>query len=66
MRTSVDFKTTVESTAPPGGRGSFELIVDKRTTTQDVTVVPARTDHALEFHGGRVAVLYFEVGEALG
>ncbi len=44
---------------------SFELIIDKVTTTHDVTVVPARTEHALEFHGGRVAVLYFEVGESL-
>ena len=43
----------------------FELIIDGVTTTHDATIVPARTEHALEFHGGRVAVLYFEPGASL-
>ena len=41
---------------------SFEVTIDGVTTTHEATLIPARTDHELEFHGGRVAVLYFEPG----
>lgn len=44
----------------------FELIVGGAVRTCEAVVVPARTEHALEFHGGRVAVLYVEPGCQVG
>ena len=43
----------------------FELVIDGVTTTHRATIVPALTEHALEFHVSQVAVLYFEPGTQL-
>ncbi|MBC8074298.1 MAG: helix-turn-helix transcriptional regulator [Deltaproteobacteria bacterium] len=42
--------------------GSFTLRLAGAVAELESCVVPARTRHALDFHGGRIACLYFEPG----
>jgi AraC-like DNA-binding protein len=41
----------------------FDVIRDGVTTRTIATTIPARTEHELEIHDGRLAVLYFEPGQ---
>lgn len=45
-----------------GLEGPFTFGCDGVTTETDACVVPARTEHTLDFHGQRMACLYFEPG----
>lgn len=45
-----------------GLEGAFTIERDGQRETTEVCVVPARTEHALDFHGRRMACLYFEPG----
>lgn len=45
-----------------GLEAPFTIERDGRRETTELCVVPARTEHALDFHGRRMACLYFEPG----
>lgn len=45
-----------------GLEGAFTIERDGQRETTELCVVPARTEHALDFHGRRMACLYFEPG----
>jgi AraC-like DNA-binding protein len=47
-----------------GMERSFDLIVDDITTSHRVAYVPSKTLHAVDFHGARSAVLFFDPGTA--
>lgn len=45
-----------------GLEGPFTIERDGQRETTELCVVPGRTEHALDFHGRRMACLYFEPG----